>query len=71
MGEQQVKEAYIELAGVEEFKKQIPPGAKGGYNFGFVAPVARLLSSHPTLGPTFHAHFPRRKRPRSKPPILP
>jgi alkylhydroperoxidase/carboxymuconolactone decarboxylase family protein YurZ len=48
-------DAYIELPSVEEAAAARPPDHP--YNFGFVAPMSRLLMAHPRIGPAFQALF--------------
>jgi alkylhydroperoxidase/carboxymuconolactone decarboxylase family protein YurZ len=47
------RDAFIELPSRESFASQHP----GGYNFGFVANMGRLLRAHPRIGPRFIALF--------------
>jgi alkylhydroperoxidase/carboxymuconolactone decarboxylase family protein YurZ len=47
------RDAFIELPPREAFAGE----PKGGYNFGFVANMGRLLRAHPRIGPRFIALF--------------
>ena len=49
------RDAFIELPARETL--QLPPPGAGGYNFGFVANMGRLLRAHPRIGPRFQALF--------------
>ena len=47
------RDAFIELPSRESLGGEPP----GGYNFGFVANMGRLLRAHPTIGRRFIALF--------------
>jgi len=47
--------AYIRLPSIEAAAAARP--ADHPYNFGFVAPMGRLLMAHPRIGPAFQALF--------------
>jgi alkylhydroperoxidase/carboxymuconolactone decarboxylase family protein YurZ len=53
--ESKPRDAFIEL--LERDAIQLPPPGAGGYNFGFVANMGRLLRTHPRIGPRFQALF--------------
>ena len=46
-------EAWVRLPTEEEYLANMPPGAKGAYEFGFVPAMGRLLATHPTIGRAF------------------
>ena len=49
------RDAFIELPARDSIKP--PPAGAGGYNFGFVANMGRLLRAHTRIGPRFQALF--------------
>jgi len=53
MSSDRPRDAFIELPSRESFAGQ----PAGGYNFGFVANMGRLLRAHPRIGPRFIALF--------------
>ncbi len=55
MSAQAEDDAYIRLPSVEAAAAARP--ADHPYNFGFVAPMGRLLMAHPRIGPAFQALF--------------
>jgi hypothetical protein len=52
-----VPEAWVQLASEEQVRAQIPPDAKYPYDFGFIPAMARLIRTHPRIGPAFGALF--------------
>jgi alkylhydroperoxidase/carboxymuconolactone decarboxylase family protein YurZ len=48
------REAFIELPSRESLAGA---ESRGGYNFGFVANMGRLLRAHPRIGPRFVGLF--------------
>lgn len=46
-------EAWVRIPTEEEYLANMPPGAKGAYEFGFVPAMGRLLATHPTIGRAF------------------
>ena len=51
------KEAWVSIPTEEERRAQLPPGPAGGYNYGFVPAMGRLLAAHPSISPLFGALF--------------
>jgi alkylhydroperoxidase/carboxymuconolactone decarboxylase family protein YurZ len=52
------EEAWVELVDEEVLRERIPEGApRHPYDFGFLAPMARLTAAHPEIGPKFSALF--------------
>jgi hypothetical protein len=49
------REAWIPLVSTEDVRSQLPPGVTFPYDFGFIPAAARLLLTHPTLGPALGA----------------
>lgn len=52
MEKQATSEAWVTLPRAEEM-----PPQQGGYNFGFVPNMRRLIASHPQIGQKFSALF--------------
>ena len=50
-------EAWVTILTEEERRAQLPPGPAGGYDFGFLPAMGRLLAAHPSIGPLFGALF--------------
>ncbi len=57
MDEDTVPDAWVALPTEEEVRAGLPPGAKYPYDFGFLPAMARLIRSHPRIGPAFGALF--------------
>jgi alkylhydroperoxidase/carboxymuconolactone decarboxylase family protein YurZ len=55
MSRETPRDAFIELPPRDTI--QLPPSGAGGYNFGFVANMGRLLRAHPRIGKHFQALF--------------
>lgn len=51
-------EAWVSIPNETERRAQMPPGVRvGGYDFGFLPAMGRLLSAHKEIGPAFGALF--------------
>ena len=49
-----IPEAWVAIPNEAERRAQLPPGARaGGYDFGFIPAMGRLLSAHKEIGPAF------------------
>ena len=57
MTESVIREAWVKIPTEAEILARRRPGARGGYDFGFVAAMGRLLAAHPRIGPAFSALF--------------
>ncbi|HEY7295734.1 MAG TPA: carboxymuconolactone decarboxylase family protein [Dehalococcoidia bacterium] len=49
--------AWVNLPSAAELEASAPPGTRGGYDFGFVTNMGRLLRAHPRFGQPFLALF--------------
>jgi alkylhydroperoxidase/carboxymuconolactone decarboxylase family protein YurZ len=55
---EQVKEAWVKLVDEEALRARMPEGGpRHPYDFGFLAPMARLTAAHSEIGPKFSALF--------------
>jgi alkylhydroperoxidase/carboxymuconolactone decarboxylase family protein YurZ len=50
-------EPFVKLPTEEEVRAQMPPGKKNPYDFGFIAGMSRLLSTHPRIGAAMRGAF--------------
>ena len=55
MGKQTLPEAWVRIP--SEAETQLPPGASGPYDFGFIPAMGRLLATHDRIGPAFMALY--------------
>ncbi|MCH7736864.1 MAG: carboxymuconolactone decarboxylase family protein [Chloroflexi bacterium] len=47
-------EAWVAIPNEAERRAQLPPGVRaGGYDFGFIPAMGRLLAAHEEIGPAF------------------
>ncbi len=52
--ESHLSEAWVAIPTEAERRAQMPPGVPaGGYDFGFLPAMGRLLSAHHDIGPAF------------------
>ncbi len=49
--------AWVSLPSAAEIEASAPQGRRGGYDFGFVSNMGRLLRAHPRFGQPFLALF--------------
>jgi len=57
MPEQDERVAWVALPSAAQVEGSAPPGKRGGYDFGFVTNMGRLLRAHPRFGKPFLALF--------------
>jgi hypothetical protein len=54
----ETKEAWVELVDEDVLRARMPQGvSRHPYDFGFLAPMARLTAAHSEIGPKFSALF--------------
>jgi alkylhydroperoxidase/carboxymuconolactone decarboxylase family protein YurZ len=58
MDQHAAPEAWVMLASEDALRARAPQNApRHPYDFGFLAPMARLTGAHPEIGPKFSALF--------------
>ena len=54
----ETREAWVAIPNEAERRAQMPPGVRaGGYDYGFIPAMGRLLSVHKEIGPAFSNLF--------------
>jgi alkylhydroperoxidase/carboxymuconolactone decarboxylase family protein YurZ len=54
----ETKEAWVALVDEDRLRARMPQGGpRHPYDFGFLAPMARLTAAHSEIGPKFSALF--------------
>ena len=57
MSKQALPEAWVRIPSEAEMRAQLPAGATGPYDFGFIPAMGRLLATHDRIGPAFIALY--------------
>ena len=57
-GEENVREAWVNIPTEEELRDSLPPGARAGnYDFGYLPAMGRLQATHNRIGAMFSALY--------------
>ncbi len=57
-GEENVREAWVNIPTEEQLRASLPPGARAGnYDFGYLPAMGRLQATHKGIGPMFSALY--------------
>ena len=57
-GDENVREAWVNIPTEEQLRASLPPGSRAGnYDFGYLPAMGRLQASHKAIGPLFGALY--------------